>query len=939
LMAKTDCQDSLLSDPSRFIRVVKKIGGSKSMREAINLIHHPDKPGGVWHSFFSCRFSHQSRSPTRTSRVGSVASLVLLTLLARGPELAADVVQANGEPDANYGDLRLWLRADRGVRDSAGHSPTDADFNGSVAFWNDQSPRHFDLTATPEQSPRYVVNQPGAGGRPAIAFSAGRTMARTRDVLHDHVSSTTLIVLQIQRFREQGNVVFTVGDMGRKREMLAFEHFAEPDTGQLRWWFGSRDNQFQVADALQIPPDGRFAIVLMRSVGDGSSVEVQDGLGDFLGANREMVPRGVYAVSDQYGQGYSLGGQRFGGRFQGGYDGQIAEVLVYNRDLTSSERRKLTAYLRARYDLDVLDALFPAGSQLLQAEDFDGLWRPSGNWDPMAAMCLGRRHVSSRGPQDNDGIRRTILVTQPGKYSVWVRAINVDRGDRSGGLRTFVGGKPLAVTHAEFATSFSWQLAGKIDLQPGETEIALRGEGIGRKDCDAVFLSPTINSLAGVEEFCALASQLRHAPSPSQLAAVFSDGRRIEGNLVSGFRGSGLRIARDGGARPAVRLLQVQTAADEASPPTDVLFEFHNGDRMRGVVSGFTPAAPGIGAQLLIDVSQELGNSPEKPVGVDIDWLKRIVFDASGPPRRCPPHSLVCRDGRVIAFRALRFSGEGVSLLDGKGLTRLAYRDLAEIVMQPMDAWEAYHRQLAVIDPEIDAVLVRVETQQGMVFTAAGSRASSLRAENEPAASHCLIQPAWSRAPISVAWSAVRSVWRSPAVIVPLSQFAPLQAVERGALGSSWKWQTDRSVAGGELRSGGVRGLWGFGVHAPNELVFALPDSALVFRGGLGIDASVGDSGCVVGKIYVNDASGQPLYQSPPLSGSHTVIGVGNVVLARGPAAPKRLVLVMDDGRAAQGANAVGLDIGNHADWLEPTLVLDQAKLRAAVLRYRTPAR
>ena len=146
--------------------------------------------------------------------------------------------------------------------------------------------------------------------------------------------------------------------------------------------------------------------------------------------------------------------------------------------------------------------------------------------------------------------------------------------------------------------------------------------------------------------------------------------------------------------------------------------------------------------------------------------------------------------------------------------------------MPPIDAWEAYQRQLAEIDPAGDTDIVRLETEQGMVFTASATRVTAFRAEAEAAASTCLVQPAWSRTPIPVAWSAIRTLWRAPAHVVPLSLLRARQVVQGGPLGSSWKWQADRNVAGGELRSGGVGYLWGFGVHASNELTFDLPDFA-----------------------------------------------------------------------------------------------------------------
>ena len=346
-----------------------------------------------------------------------------------------------------------------------------------------------------------------------------------------------------------------------------------------------------------------------------------------------------------------------------------------------------------------------------------------------------------------------------GNYAVWVRAVGLER---QGKLRTSVGGKLLAVTHSKRPAIPHWELAGTIDLPAGETEIAVRGEGPRQQECDAVLLGPANTTLAGIEEVCALAQRLRRTPSPGQVAAVFDDGRRIEGSLVSGWRGSGMRIARDA-VRPAVRCLAIDCLAAESAPQSDALLEFQNGDRMRGTLCGSAAAeneaGQNMGAGVRVQPSLELSKSAEEPIIVEPDWLRRVVFDV-GPVRHCRPRSLVCRDGRVIAFRVLRFNDEGVSLLTDRGLVRIPYRELAEIAMQPMDVWEAYYRQLAQIDPDGNAEIVRLQTRQGMVLTASTTRAASFRKETEAVASSCLIRPAWSRTAVPVAWSSVHTVWR-----------------------------------------------------------------------------------------------------------------------------------------------------------------------------------
>src|SRR5271157_3911175 len=172
----------------------------------------------------------------RTKRVFTF--LVILAVLGHCRLVTAEVTLPSGDPDPNCTDLRLWLRADAGVRDAAGHGPADPDFSGSVTNWSDQSSRHFDLAAPPGLAPSYVRRQSGAGNRPTIAFAGGRMLARPNDTLHGHVNSTTLLVLQIQRGREEGNVVFCAGDPGGKREALSFEHSHDFDAAQAynRWW-------------------------------------------------------------------------------------------------------------------------------------------------------------------------------------------------------------------------------------------------------------------------------------------------------------------------------------------------------------------------------------------------------------------------------------------------------------------------------------------------------------------------------------------------------------------------------------------------------------------------------------------------------------------------------------------------------------------------------
>ena len=106
-----------------------------------------------------------------------------------------------------------------------------------------------------------------------------------------------------------------------------------------------------------------------------------------------------------------------------------------------------------------------------------------------------------------------------------------------------------------------------------------------------MLISPTRHYACWGRGDLRLARRLRQTPSPGKLAAVFDDGRRIEGSLVSGWRGSGTSIARDDGGRPGVWCLLLDGLTADTAPLSEAVLEFHNGDRIRGTICGYVVAS------------------------------------------------------------------------------------------------------------------------------------------------------------------------------------------------------------------------------------------------------------------------------------------------------------------------------------------------------------
>jgi hypothetical protein len=190
-----------------------------------------------------------------------------------------------------------------------------------------------------------------------------------------------------------------------------------------------------------------------------------------------------------------------------------------------------------------------------------------------------------------------------------------------------------------------------------------------------------------------------------------------------------------------------------------------------------------------------------------------------------------------------------------------------------------------------------------------------------------IVQPVWSLDSLWVPFRSICMRWSFAPTRVPLCRVRPASTLDPPFL----PVRTNRSFAGGPLRSGGHPYAWGFAVHAYSELRFPLPKSANAFRSRIGLDRVVGPGGCVRGRVYVGSTRGKPAYESPLLIGSKKTVDTGRVRLELPPEGPGLLVLQADpvDRGAPDGADP--LNIRDKLDWLDPRLELDKARLQEQV--------
>lgn len=214
--------------------------------------------------------------------------------------------------------LLVWLRADMGVTTSS----------GKVTRWEDQSGSGNHATQTvSSQQPNYVPNVASLSGQPTIRFnSANSTMLQIPDNTGLNPNRVSMIAV-IQRSSGTGYAIIVSKYLANSAGYL----MGFMSTTTLYSWMSGGYSQGTF-------PTGVYGIV------EGIYDQVQNKIyvnGTVSGAISQTGAI-VSNTKDMY-----IGGAYNGSQF----DGDIAEVLVYNRAITDVERQSIEVYLGQKYGL------------------------------------------------------------------------------------------------------------------------------------------------------------------------------------------------------------------------------------------------------------------------------------------------------------------------------------------------------------------------------------------------------------------------------------------------------------------------------------------------------------------------------------------------------------------------------------------------------------
>lgn len=224
------------------------------------------------------------------------------------------------------GGLRAWFRADKGItKDSANH----------ISSWLDMSGRASRATqlADPDRQPLYVAA--ALNGNPAVQYDDSRkalVTAGLTDTLGGGNDATIIAVVKPEPQQNYAATIFYWDTDGNWNMGLTASYAT--NQFQMVWRDGEGNTRLSPAINTSVG-----TVQILTTVKDGTTARA------FLNGTSQgtgEVPAGMNLLPARAGVGNSASPYY-------SFHGQIAEVLVYNRALTTAERESIEAALATKY--------------------------------------------------------------------------------------------------------------------------------------------------------------------------------------------------------------------------------------------------------------------------------------------------------------------------------------------------------------------------------------------------------------------------------------------------------------------------------------------------------------------------------------------------------------------------------------------------------------
>ncbi len=265
----------------------------------------------------------------------------------QAPTKTTQAAAQPAKPAIPTDELVLWLYA----------TPAQVEVdNGQVATWKDASGRHNDLQAPGlEMRPTYVKD--AAGGRGAIRFDGKEDMLMRDGMSPDQWPDATVFVVAAPSANAgQFDALVSAGNVGAEDSFTGFnidlggKNFGDcaetyPDTLTALNTVNVQSTKTTVECGQDLMKASQSfdqpTLLTVRIDQDETSLWVDGKAQDTVGGGPDtlQVPQ------------LRLGARFMRQKFQGYYDGDIMEVVAYDRSLSDKERQQVEAYLLRRYGI------------------------------------------------------------------------------------------------------------------------------------------------------------------------------------------------------------------------------------------------------------------------------------------------------------------------------------------------------------------------------------------------------------------------------------------------------------------------------------------------------------------------------------------------------------------------------------------------------------
>ncbi len=220
--------------------------------------------------------------------------------------------------------LQAWYRADKGVAAGSGNNVTQ---------WSDLSGNGYHVTQTVDTSKEPLLVAGAMNGQPALQFTPQQVL-KTNVVknLEGGGSDVTVIaVIAPSSSQSYGSTVYSWGTDGN----VAFGLSSSASNSYLLYW--GADNGSTVNTPSTAATAGQVQVLSEVKSGTAAASYLNG-----ASTGTSAVPAGMAQTPAVLAMGNAAYPYY-------GFTGQIAEVLIYNRALSDSERQQIEAQLTAKY--------------------------------------------------------------------------------------------------------------------------------------------------------------------------------------------------------------------------------------------------------------------------------------------------------------------------------------------------------------------------------------------------------------------------------------------------------------------------------------------------------------------------------------------------------------------------------------------------------------